>query len=141
MKKTLFPVLLIALVVLLVVIDTQRRNAQKELQNLTVRMEQLQGGNSQENKERAKAVVEKVKTHIMIPGDIEPTVATIVDVEALRAQNAFYNKAENGDFLLVTPTRAILYDPNKDLIIDVVPVQVQQPAGSSAAVSSKAKPQ
>ena len=35
------------------------------------------------------------------------------------------SKAENGDHLVVTPERAILYDPDEDVILDVVPVQVQ----------------
>jgi hypothetical protein len=125
--KTLFPILLIALVVLAVVLDTQRRKAQTELKNLTVRLEQLQGNNAA-NQEKAKSVVERVKKLMDIDTSVEPTVATIVDVEKLRQQNPFYDKAENGDFLIVTPTRAILYREEDNIILDVVPVQIEQPA-------------
>jgi hypothetical protein len=130
--KFLLPLLVCALVALVVVLDMQRRQAETELKNLTVRLEQLQG-NTQENQERAKQIVARVRTLIDIPGDVEPTVATIVDVEKLRAQNAFYNAAENGDYLVVTPTRAILFDADRDVIIDVVPVQIQPAAPSSEA--------
>jgi hypothetical protein len=125
--KTLLPILLIALVVLVVVLDTQRRKAQTELKNLTVRLEQLQGNNAA-NQEKAKTVVERVKKLMDIDTSVEPTVATIVDVEKLREQNPFYNKAENGDFLIVTPTRAILYREEDNIILDVVPVQLEQQA-------------
>ena len=67
-----------------------------------------------------------------IDTSIQPTVATIVDVNALRARNDFYKNAKNGDYLIVTPNRAILYDPNRDMIIDVVPVQLQTPAAAAA---------
>lgn len=135
--KTLFPVLLIALVVLAVVLDTQRRKAQTELHNLTVRLEQLQG-NSEANQQKAKNVVLKVKKLMDIDTSVEPTVATIVDVEKLREQNPFYNKAENGDYLIVTQTRAILYREENNIILDVVPVQLEaQPAAGDATGNTK----
>jgi hypothetical protein len=124
--KVLLPILLIILVVLVVVLDTQRRKAQTELKNLTVRLEQLQG-NSQENQEKAKSIVAKVQKLMAIDTSVEPTVATIVDVTKLREKNPFYDKAENGDFLIVTPTRAILYREKTNVILDVVPVQIEQP--------------
>jgi hypothetical protein len=125
--KTLFPVLLIALVVLVVVLYTQWSQASRELRNLTVRLEQLQG-NNEANQEKAKQVVDKVKKLIDIDTSVEPTVATIVDVEKLQQSNPFYNKAENGDYLIVTTTRAILYREESNLILDVVPVQIEQAA-------------
>lgn len=128
--KTLLPVLLIALVLLVVVLDTQRRKAQTELKNLTVRLEQLQGNNAA-NQEKARSVVERVQKLMEIDVSVEPTVATIVDVEKLREQNPFYDKAENGDFLIVTPTRAILYREEENIILDVVPVQIEQEAAAA----------
>lgn len=123
--KALLPILLIVLVLLVIVLDTQRRSAQKELKNLTVRLEQLQG-NNEENQEKAREVVEQVQEIMDIDTSVEPTVATIVDVQKLREQNPFYNKAENGDYLIVTPTRAILYRESENKILDVVPVQIEQ---------------
>lgn len=117
-------VLVLAVICLIFVLDTKRRAAEDKLRELSVQMEQI-NPNAKANREMAKQVINKVKRHILLPSDIEPTVATIVDVKALREKNAFYNKAKNGDNLIVTPDRAILYDPAKDIIIDVVPVQLQ----------------
>ena len=136
--KALFPILLIALVVLAVTLDTQRRKAQTELHNLTVRLEQLQG-NNQANQEKAKTIVQRVKKLIDIDTSVEPTVATIVDVAKLRAQNPFYNKAENGDYLIVTPTRAILYREEDNIILDVVPVQIEQPKPEAQGENTSAR--
>lgn len=138
-KKLLTVVLVVALAVLAFVNYTKRVELAMELKKLSVQMEQLQGGNNPENVEEAKRIIEKVRQHIDIPTDVEPTVATIVDVEALKARNEFYKNAKNGDNLIVTPTRAILYDVERDMIIDVVPVQLQPPADQAASSSAPAK--
>lgn len=132
-RKMLLSIATIALLALVFVMDVRRRDAEEQLHNLTVRLEQLQGSNTQENQEAARRVVERVRELMDIPADVEPTVATIVDVEALRQQNPFYNKAENGDHLVVTPERAILYSVKKDIILDVVPVQIQPEAAPQVA--------
>lgn len=130
--KILFPLLVVALFALIVVLDSQRRQMEMELRNVTVRLEQLQG-NDQANQERALQIVDQLRTLMDIPDDVTPTVATIVDVEKLRAQNSFYANAKNGDYLVVTPTRAILLDAERGVIIDVVPVQIQQNAPTAPA--------
>lgn len=129
--KAFLPIILIVLVVLVVVLDTQRRSAQRELKNLTVRLEQLQG-NNQANQEKAQQIVERVKLLMDIDTSVEPTVATIVDVKKLQERNPFYNKATNGDYLIVTQTRAILYREATNKILDVVPVQIEAPSADTA---------
>lgn len=133
--RVLFPLLLVFLVVLVVIVDARRRQAEAQLKQLSVRLEQVQGGPQQNaaNQEMAREVVQKVKGHMNIDTTVEPTVATIVDITKLRERNPFYNNAENGDFLIVTQTRAILYDPDQDIILDVVPVQIEQPATTEEA--------
>ncbi|TSC78806.1 MAG: Uncharacterized protein G01um101425_965 [Candidatus Peregrinibacteria bacterium Gr01-1014_25] len=118
---------MILLLISLVVINGKRRAAEQELNRLSVQLQQLQG-NPQQNQEQANKILAKVKKHIVLDDKVQPTVAAIIDVKKLREQNPFYNKAENGDFLIVTQTRAVLYDPDKDMILDVAPVQLQQPA-------------
>lgn len=136
-KKLLTLVLVLGLAVLAFINYQKRVQLASELKKLSVQMEQLQTGNSPENVAQAKAIVEKVKKHMTIDGSIEPTVATIVDVNALKSRNEFYKNAKNGDFLIVTPTRAILYNPDTDMILDVVPVQLQAPTGSSSSAATK----
>lgn len=137
MRKLLSLLFIVALVVLVFTLEMRRREAQAQLEQLTVRLEQLQGGNTQQNQEAARRVIDLVKRHIAIPDGVEPTVATIVDVEALRQRNPFYLKAENGDHLVVTTERAILYDPDEDVILDVIPVQLQPAGGAASSAAAR----
>ncbi len=131
-RKLLVLVLVVALGILAYVNYTKRVQLAMELQKLSVQMKQLETGNSPQNVAVAKQIIDKVKKHIILPDNVEPTVATIVDVKTLKSRNEFYKNAKNGDNLIVTPTRAILYDPDRDIIIDVVPVQIQAQASSSS---------
>ncbi len=136
--KALIALVVIALIILVVVVDAKRRAAESQLQQLSLKLQQ-QGGqpDTAQNQAIAKQVIAQVSKLYDLPTSVQPTVATIVDVEALRKQNAFYNKAQNGDYLIITPERAILFDPQKNMIVDVVPVQLQPPTSSSS--SSKAR--
>jgi hypothetical protein len=138
-KKFLVLLLVVVLGILAYVNYQKKMELASELKKLSVKMEQLQTGNNPQNVAAAKQIVEKVKKHILLSTDVEPTVATIVDVDTLKARNEFYKNAKNGDHLVVTPTRAILYDPDKDIILDVVPVQLtpQAPAATTAPVAPK----
>lgn len=122
-KWFLLPVIVILLVLLAGALEVRRREAVAELRKLSITVEEVL--NQTQATERARDVVERVSRLMKIPSE-EATVATIVDVEALREQNAFYNLAENGDFLVITRSRAILYDPEENIILDVVPVQINQ---------------
>src|SRR3989344_6293155 len=138
--KVLSTLAIIALLALVIAVDLKRRAAEQQLQQLSVRLEQLTG-NQQQNQEVARQVVEKVRKLITLPENVEPTVATIVDVDTLRKRNAFYNKVENGDYLIVTTDRAILFDADRNIILDVVPVQIQPPAAQGQKSSASARTQ
>lgn len=142
--KALLGLLVVILAVLVIVIDGRRREAEQRLTELMVQTGQ-DVQNPEQNRERAAQIVASVKKHFALPTeDGEPTVAAIVDVEQLRTQNAFYNKAENGDYLVITTTRAVIYDPEGDQILDVAPVQIQQPTdaeGQVAPAADQAAPQ
>lgn len=123
--RVLLATVVLVLLALIGALEYRRRAAQGQLEDLSVKLEQLQTGNTRQNKEAALRIVERVGKLIRIPEGEDPTVATIVDVETLRERNPFYENAENGDHLVVTSERAILYDPDEDRIVDVVPVQIQ----------------
>lgn len=73
--------------------------------------------------EEAQALKEKVGVHILLPSDEDPAIATIIDISKLKEQNPdFYANAENGDKLLVYSNKAILYDPDGDIILNVAPI-------------------
>lgn len=135
--KPLGFVIVLALVVLVLVIDMRRRTAENQLAQLSVRLNQVNGANTQQqqeaDKKAAQEIVNRVRTLIAIPTDVEPTVATILDAAKLKSQNAFYANSQNGDVLIVTSTRAILYRPSANIIIDVVPVNLTPPPAASSA--------
>lgn len=138
--KLLLVVLIASLGILAVINYNKRVEIAKE--QLTLTPEQTQTESTEKNKEAAKKIVDQLKKHMEIDTSIEPTVAQIIDVKALQKQNSFYNSAKNGDYLIVTSNRAIIFDPAKDVVIDVVPVQIQSqtaPVESSAASAAPGK--
>ena len=133
-RNFLVTLTIIGLLGLVGVLEMKRQAVAAQLQQLTVRMEQVTvDEEAAKNQELANQIIAEVRALIDMPTDIEPTVATIVDIDALRARNPFYNKAENGDYLIVTTDRAILFDADRNIILDVVPVQIQPPAQKSSA--------
>ena len=76
--------------------------------------------------EETQKVIESVGRHLKLP-DETPTMATIIEVDQLKQANPeFYAYAENGDKLLLYAQRAILYDPEGDIILNVAPI-IQEP--------------
>ena len=117
--------MLVALLVLVGVLEVKRQTISAQLTNMTNVLEEYQSQGEEENKALAETIINDVRKLIDIPEDVEPTVATIIDVDLLKAKNPFYNKASNGDHLIVTPDRAILYSSARKVILDVAPVQLE----------------
>ena len=128
-RNSLITVIIVALLLLVGVLEVKRQSISAQLSSKDSALEEVQNQNQADNAELAKQIVAEVRELIDIPTDIEPTVATIIDVELLRTKNPFYDKAQNGDHLIVTPNRAILYRASEHKIIDVAPVQLEPVAG------------
>ncbi len=97
-------------------------NTKKELTKLSS-MEGQQAVAQQEVKE----VTDKLSKLTILP-DEEPVVATILDVQLLATQSAFYQNAENGDKLVVYPQaqKAYIYSPSKNVIVNAGPLVADQ---------------
>ncbi len=89
----------------------------KQLEELNRR----HGGGFVELEENAD-LVEKAGRHILLPADITPEVTEIVDITKLKSEQPFFENAQNGDYLIIYPNKAIIYDPDEDIIINVGPV-------------------
>lgn len=136
MKKVINLLLIvgiIAAVALFVWAEQDRRSKEAELKSTRAELERIQNSTQQDADEVARQVLSKVRELMEIPSDPQPTVATIVDVESLKKANEFYSVASNGDHLIITEKRAILYDPDRDIILDVVPVVIDENADGDAA--------
>ena len=128
-SRTLIAIVAVGLVALVGALEGKRKTIQGHLQNLTQQIEETQGEEAIEGKDEAERIIAEVRELIDIPADVDPTVATIVDVSLLQDQNPFYAKASNGDHLIVTLQRAILYSSAQNKILDVIPVRFpEQPA-------------
>ncbi|MCX6743365.1 MAG: hypothetical protein NT116_03980 [Candidatus Parcubacteria bacterium] len=76
------------------------------------------------NKEDA-AVLAQLKKIMVLSDDINPTMANIADVEALKkSQPGFFANAENGQKLIIYSDHAINFDPKSGKIVKVGPVQL-----------------
>lgn len=117
---------IVAAIGLFVWAEQQRRTTEQQLEQTAQELEEIRRSTQRGGQELADEVLSKLRTHMRFVEDPQPTVATIVDINALRQANEFYNAAENGDHLIITERRAILYDPEQDIILDVVPVVINQ---------------
>jgi hypothetical protein len=83
-------------------------------------------------------LLEDVRAHIVINTAEDPTVATVEQAETLRRQNPlFYKDVEAGDKLIVWSDRAVLYSPQRDVVLAaLVAPDTRGVNGAEAAVSS-----
>ena len=132
-RGVLVTFIVLGLIGLVAAVELKRQAISAQLEDITEHLQEMKLDDPTKNQETADIIVKELRNLMDIPEDIEPTVATIVDVEILKEKNPFYAKAENGDHLIVTPTRAILYSSKTKKIIDVVPVQLEPVAGEGSA--------
>lgn len=83
-----------------------------------------QGVDSQAEAEKLLSDLGKL---IALPGDEQPTIATVTDIERVREQ-VFFRNAQNGDKVVVytNARKAILYRPSENRIIEVGAVNINQ---------------
>lgn len=76
--------------------------------------------------ETAKAI-QKIGRLIALPEGEAPTLATVTDPEQLKDQ-PFFAKAQPGFQVLLYPIaqKAFLYDPNRDIIVEVATLSLGQ---------------
>lgn len=81
-----------------------------------------------------KGLVAEIGETFVLPEGEEPTLATVTDKEKLAGQ-AFFEKAENGDKVLIYSNagRAILYRPSAKKIVDTTTVNVNSPPAETTA--------
>jgi hypothetical protein len=106
--------------------EYQRRQTQKKLQLTSQKLEELKKVAEESGVLLSQEILTKVKKHIVIPDQPRPIVATIRDAEKFKENNPLFQSAKSGNHLIITEKRAILYDSERDIILDVVPVQPVQ---------------
>ena len=93
------------------------------------------------SKQELTSILEKVNKLMDLPQDETPTLATVLNKDNLKDQD-FFKKAENGDKVLVYTNnkKAILYRPNTNKIIEVMPVYNDETEKAAATGAITANP-
>ncbi len=112
------------------------QKAQEQIVNLT-----SFEGRQEFDKQIISKLLEQVRKHIVLPSGEKPVVATITNIEDLVKNQPFFEGAHNGDSVIVysKAKTAIIYDPNKDVIVKVGTVVVpdNQQSGESQPTSEE----
>lgn len=80
-------------------------------------------------------VVARISQFLVVPVGEDPTATVIKDVAQLAAQQSFYQGAQDGDILVLYTSRAIIYDPKADKLVNVGPI-IRSPSPSPSEVAS-----
>lgn len=127
-------VIVIVLVALFAWSEKSRRDQARQLKQASQKLNELTSSNQKRMEEVEKEILDKVRKHVEIPDDPKPVVLTVLDADKLKKDNPFYEKAENGDHLIVTSKWAVLYSPKRDKVYGastVTPDQANQAQGQA----------
>jgi hypothetical protein len=132
MRKKVFIILGIVILVLIGISFFKKANDAKKLSPGA-----SQGTTLSDNE--VENIVKMVRKHIVVPNE-KPNVGVVTDITSLIQNEPFYQGAKNGDVLLIYPSisRAILFDLEKDVIINVGPVVFENPEGGPTNQTSTA---
>ena len=83
-----------------------------------------------------KKVAAEVARHVLLPTDETPALATVTDPSKLK-NNPFLKQTRSGDKILIFAKwqQAVIYRPSSDRIVDIGPVDVSAPEGSTNGYS------
>ena len=85
-------------------------------------------GNSQSALAEDQAVLIRLKQIMLLPEGVTPNMAVILDADSLRAnQPLFFANAKNGDWLILYPDMAIIFDAQAGKIVKIGPVTSSNP--------------
>ena len=78
---------------------------------------------------------------MILPDNEVPQVAEIRDAALAAKEQLFYAGAQNGDKILIylNSRKAIVYSPARNIIVNVGPVYMDNPASSTPPTSTAAK--
>ncbi len=87
--------------------------------------------------EENKVLLEKVGKLIVLPADEEPTIATITDASALKAEQQFYRDAEDGYKVIIymQAKKAIIYDESRNILVNVGPIFLNENQTTTPSIS------
>lgn len=87
-----------------------------------------------------QALLDQVRTHIILPEGEEPTIATIDNAEDLARLQDFFKHSQNGDKLIIYPQakRAFIYSPSRDIMVSAGPTYFENTQLTSTDAGTEA---
>lgn len=64
-------------------------------------------------------IVARASRHVTLPSGEPDDVVRVQNAENLRKQNAFYSKVNEGDYVIMYPSVAVIYDLKRDTVVAV----------------------
>jgi len=116
-RKPLKTIAIVFLAAAIGLLTYQYIDARQEIKQL-----QKAPAKSQQSQDSSDAVIAKVSKLTILPAE-QPTVATVSDINKLRAQPFFAN-AKDGDRVLIfkNTKKAIIYRPSTNQIVEIAPI-------------------
>lgn len=120
-------VLIFVIVLLLLAMTGAFGYTYYKYQSVTAQVKLLTDPKAQQQvaKDEIAKIITQVSALIVVPTDEQPLVATVLDAASLAKEQPFYADAKNGDRLVIYSTKAILYDPTLNKLVNVGPVSIQ----------------
>jgi hypothetical protein len=89
--------------------------------------------------EENQKVIDAVAKLALLPEGETPTIATVTDADKLKAGQAFFAKAANGDKVLIytQALKAIMYRPSENKIIEIAPLVIGSSNQTPAPAASQ----
>lgn len=96
---------------------------------------------TQATQQENQKIIDMVGKLFTLPEGETPTIATVTDPAKLKAEQAFFAKAEDGDKVLIytRALKAIMYRPSTNKIIEVAPLVIGNPT-TPAPTTAPAEP-
>ncbi len=115
--------LAVVLILVLLLVNSNREKNQLKQQTAKTLGAQTQ------TEDEAKSLKNEVGKFLELPADELPTVATVSDASKVKNQ-AFFANSQNGDKVLLFSKagKAVLYRPSTKKIIEVAPINLNNPA-------------
>lgn len=85
---------------------------------------------SEEDQQKLLSEVGKL---ILLPADEKPSIAVVDNADLLSKSQLFFKDVVNGDQVLIYSSKAIIYRPSTNLIVNVGPVQRNDDASAPGA--------
>jgi hypothetical protein len=64
-----------------------------------------------------KEIISKISTHMIMPKEEISMMIKVKDSEVLRKESAFYKDVQKGDYLVVYPSLAVIYNQKEDKVV------------------------